>query len=396
MLPLAHRVLRSVLWSAPLAAICAGAALAQSTIVVTGGGANLQQAIDRASPGDTLDVRAGTYNSVVVDKGLRILCSAGVTVVRTALAPSVIIDGVPAGQLCDWYGGACNTDLVFIPALRVARCDGTVVLRGPLWPVGTGGASRTFEVAGCRGPVLFDGITFGVPGAPRSAHIRDSAQVTLNTCTLRDALYVERSAVALSDSELVKGLRIDGGSVVVADTDIEGVWQWSGMGYPGVTLDSGELTLTGTMEVIARSASQVAAIETHGGLVRIGPDVTLRASFSPPITGPATVLQQHVPSAHVASAASGQTLDLRITGEPGVLTATFLDLTPAPLSTPFGTLWVAPTSPVIDLRPLDATGEFRLTTPANVPAGTTATFQPLSLSAQGALWIGTPARVHIH
>ncbi|MBK8978196.1 MAG: hypothetical protein IPM29_20015 [Planctomycetes bacterium] len=49
-----------------------GSAPIRAQTVVTGGGTALNQAIQAARPGDHLIVRAGTYDPLRVDRGLRI------------------------------------------------------------------------------------------------------------------------------------------------------------------------------------------------------------------------------------------------------------------------------------------------------------------------------------
>ena len=134
---------------------------AQNTILVQGGGAALQQAVDAARPGDTLDVRAARYSGVVVGKGITVRCAAGVVVENTQGA-ALRIDGVPPGETLQVRGGRfVGGGFLGDPPLKVERCVGTVVLDRVL-PVSASVLIGTLALEGNPGPVVLRGLDVGV------------------------------------------------------------------------------------------------------------------------------------------------------------------------------------------------------------------------------------------
>jgi hypothetical protein len=51
-----------------------------------------------AQPGNALVVRAGTYASFHVDKGVRVLADPGVTMSEARLTAAIVVENVPPGQ----------------------------------------------------------------------------------------------------------------------------------------------------------------------------------------------------------------------------------------------------------------------------------------------------------
>lgn len=390
----------SLVVSALLSVVLAPSLAAQQTIVVQGGGPALQLAINAASPGDTLDVFPGTYDPIVVAKGIRIACRGGVLLDAGASGvPAADISGVPAGATFELEGGTFRASSWNAPALRVADTFGTVQLRGAIDVENNAALFGTsLLLQRCHGPVIVHAATLADFDVfdHATVSIRDSAQVAFTGSTINQTLYVTNSNVAFTDTDIAWGLRVESGSVSLADGDIHGPWQFSGIGYPAVILSAGELALAGSMTITATAWGQVSAVQTQGGLVRVGPGVSLRSSVGAPgISGPARVLNEHLPSVHTLGVPSGQPLTVRVDGEPSAMAAVFVDVCQPPVPTPFGPLWVSPLSPVLAHQQLDPNGALTVTVPAVVPPGTTLTLQAMSLSPGGALSVGTAARIAI-
>jgi hypothetical protein len=72
---------------------------AQTTWVVSGGGAALQQAINSAAPGDTLDVQAGTYSPITATRGLHIKLRSGAHVGQwPSTSTTIVLTSLPATE----------------------------------------------------------------------------------------------------------------------------------------------------------------------------------------------------------------------------------------------------------------------------------------------------------
>lgn len=126
---------------------------AQRTIVVQGGGSALQQAIDQASPGDTLDVLAGTYSQIVVSKGITIACRAGVGVLGST-GFVLHADQVSAGETLTVSGGRYTGGAPFSGGpISVTGCAGIVVLDGVV-AVPQGITAGALTIDGNSGPVI--------------------------------------------------------------------------------------------------------------------------------------------------------------------------------------------------------------------------------------------------
>ncbi|MBK8975652.1 MAG: hypothetical protein IPM29_06975 [Planctomycetes bacterium] len=367
---------------------------AQQTIVVSGGGPALQQAIAVANPGDMLDVMAGSYDPIMVTKGLAIRCRAGVAIAQTGQAPAIAIERIPAGQTLLFAGGSCSSSTPLVPALRVANTDGTVVLRSIVASV-PGTLAWALLIEGCRGAVLCRSLALsGTIGG--FAAVNGSDHVTFAGGAARMGISVRAATVAFTGTQIDHGLTVESGSVSVTGGYVHGYSSFSGIGDPAIRLRSGELTLADDVDVRAVSAWPVPAILTNAGLVRVGPRVTLTsASTALPIEGPAQVQRIDTPSVRAGDVPAGAPLRIDVTGQPRDLVATFVDVPRTPRATPFGPLWVDPSSPLLDLRTLDATGTFSITVPAPVAPGTAWTLQPLALTQALALAVGTPARVFV-
>lgn len=103
----------------------------QSTIVVSGGGGALNAAVQQASSGDRLIVRAARYQALLADRGLTIDCGAGFQFDADIYSggPSRIF-GVPAGQSLRLRGGEIVASGLFT-RVEISQCAGIVTWIAP-------------------------------------------------------------------------------------------------------------------------------------------------------------------------------------------------------------------------------------------------------------------------
>ena len=104
----------------------------------------IQAAIDAASPGDTIVVRSGLYEGMVIDKALTIVADGIVAVSGTAPRTGLVVRDLPPGS-------------------DVVVKDFSFFLFGPIW----------FYLQDNRGRILLDGLKSPVPSR---CLIRDSDQ----------------------------------------------------------------------------------------------------------------------------------------------------------------------------------------------------------------------------
>ncbi|MEM7204424.1 MAG: hypothetical protein AAF628_29460 [Planctomycetota bacterium] len=354
------------------AAICASAA-AQQVFVVSGGGRALQLAAQRANPGDTLVVRPARYSPVIVDKGIAVLCDPGVTIYSSAPLEGLRISGVPAGEV--------------------------FAMRGGVFEIGTG----AFPLAAldCAGALVFEQVD--VP----AGFVRDCAQVAFNDVETTD-LTVTRSSVSFVDCVMAGGfgdptsgsvllglnasIAVSGGSVIGADA------QSPRPAMRAIYAIDSRLTVAGSAATtLAGGNGGVPALELVGGSLRIDPAVSLVAYGSPAIVGTGTVTQTAIPWVQAQGVASGQPFTEVAHGTPGALLAVFANVPVAPITTPFGDLWLTLPGLVIDAGVVPPgrtlTRSFAL---PPLPRGATFVFQPIELMPPGPLVIGTPTGVVAH
>lgn len=376
--------------------VAAGASLvAQSTVVVSGGGAALQSAINLASPGDTLIVNAGIYTPVLCTRGLRLELQPGAEVgAPNSSTLAVRLQAIPASDTFVLTGG-----LVF--GVGADACAGAIVVDRAELRGGPGPLVPPMVWNACTGPVVFDEVAFAPPAVTAQGQLRISncAQVSLRECHL-PSLVLSGSRVALADctvrpigvASAVAGLHQTSGRVSICGGAISGSFLFS-LPIPtaGIRIDTGELVLTGGALVQRASWLPVSgpSIEANGGIVRLDPSVTVLGT--PPITGAGTVLTTPIPSLAVSHTAT--TMTVALAGGPGSALITFAGLPIAPYTTPWGDAWLLPTDPILDLVVLPASGTSSFArTFAAVPSWFVLTLQSVELSAAGALTIGAPVR----
>lgn len=304
------------LWIGLAGAILISAAPSQT--VVSGGGPALQNAIAAASVGDTLVVQAGTYDPVLVDKGLTVLCDPNVGFTNTAQNISVQIHVIPAGQTVRWFGGEM---LPSAPKgeFRVFLCDGVVEVEGVV---------------------------------SQNCIVNDSAQTSFTDCAFTERTQADNSVVAYSNCNLHRlqscigavcsSLEVvDGAVATVIDTEIIGP---PGFGFifpakPGIYVDNSTVRLAGAGTTVTGGGLNIAAIQVGalGATIDQDPLSTLNGAV---VGGTANVTT--VPAVSTTGGASGQVIPLTTYGEPGSFAFAIVGLPIPRVPTPFGELWILP------------------------------------------------------
>ncbi len=373
---------------------------AQQTIVVTGGGPALQNAIISANPGDRLDVFAGTYSAVLVDKGIYIDCRAGVRVYGNGV-PALTAKAVPGNQLLRIRGGEFLTSKsvwpTFEASMRVDSNTGSVVLESPKLPLVSVYNTR-ITVINCSGTVVVRGVDVGSAIFDTSPFtVIGSARVVFEDCANLTPVGVRTSNLILRNCRIrpansTKGFSVKSSKVSVQGGRIEGGVMFSlGYGLPAISMSSGELTLTDGAVIAAYTlmGSSDSAISTSGGTIRLDPSVQLISSMTNPISGPAIVTNQIIPS--ISTSFSGRQLTSTVRAEPFSVTGTFVSWSVIPFTSPFGPLWVDFTAPILDLATMPASGSYSFTgTVPVLPPDTLIVLQPISVTRAGALVTGAP------
>lgn len=376
-------------FSAASALVAIASSLPGQTIVVSGGGAALQQAINTAPPGATLDVMPGTYSPVVATQALHISLRAGAIVGQPpppVQPPAFAISALPAGQQFVLEGSGK------VWGLQFTGCAGDILVNGI-----NHGTFGTTTISSCSAAVIFH-RTSCVTASSSTSHgsiaIINCSHVSFTACQL-SALTISSSRVSLSHSSNLysygsaPGIDLQSGSVVVDGGTIEGAAQFSfPIPHPGVRIGAGELIATGGAVIRYSSLYPLPyiAIESTGGVIRLDPSVQLIGTT----TGPATVLYGEIPSLDVSHTASAMTVAL--TGEPGSAVFTLAGPLMSPVPTPWGDAWLSPLDVIVDVVVLPASGAHTFSVPvANPPPFATLVVQSVALTATS-LNIGAPAR----
>ncbi len=382
--------------------IMSSALLSQQTIIVSGGAGALNTALSSASPGDTLIVRAGSYDGAAVQKGVTIKCEMGVKFVTQV--PNTLVNfqvsNVQLGQRCVVVGAAAeSSNQRNRSGIAIENSQGTVILRRS--SIVANAMSSSLDVKSCSGPVIIERISGSTAyQGGTSFVVTDSASVTVTDAQF-SRMETSRSNVALERCKMhgmyiYPGLRVNSGVVSASACEFHGADLHIGMMWtPGIYLGAASLTLSRGTRVVHGTGGLPPrpAIDTGaGGTIRLDPSVQL-IHEGVDITGPATVIRSVVPSVAISSPiSSGSPIAVRTDSEPGSFTATFLSLIRPPLSLPFGSLWVHPQSPIFDSGLVPASGYRSLTRLVPPLAQHTAlVMQPITLTTSGQIAMGTPA-----
>lgn len=361
--------------------------------LVQGGGAALQNVLNIAAPGDTLDVMPGTYTQATTTIGVHVALRPGAVVETLALnGTALTIHTLPAGQTFRLTGG-------MVAGFGALNCTGDVTV------VGVGPAGITMAVTrvqGCTGAVLFDYVDFVVPTTPLVYGLVDigsSAQVSFHRSRLPQ-MRIATSNVSLANVTVppvygfVPALHVVSGHVTIRGGAFTGgaTASWP-TAHPGLLLDQGEVVATDGTAFVASPAYWIfntPAVVTNGGSLRLDPSVTFSGFV--PITGPATVQFTEIPG--LLATTGAQSLTVGTSGLPGSILVTFASVPRAPLATPWGDAWLLPTDPILDIVVLPAGGAASFTRQfATVPPHVTLVLQSVALTQQGTIELGVPTRV---
>lgn len=325
---------------------------------------DIQPAVNAATDGDVILVRAGAYTAVqIAGKGLSVL---GAQDVRAA---DLRITGVAAAQ-------------------RVVVADLAVQGPGTIF-VPTG-------VRDCPGAVLLERVHF------QASLVRpvmmNAADLRLSECEFRLGLWLTGSQVTLTDSHLsydqfVLGapptLGIDHSTVVISRSDIFGQSELNrAAATSAIAMAASTLTLTdnGGRVIAAGSASttpQPSAIVGNGTLVR-DPRVRVVAGSAPPVSGPIDVLRP-IASLQVLGATVGSTLEVDLAGAAGEAYALVLGLPGPPLPLPHlgGSVGLSTLAVVAQGVFTTAPIHFSLLVHPGLPPGFTLAWQAVAGDTQG-------------
>ncbi|MCU0866925.1 MAG: hypothetical protein MUC36_24330 [Planctomycetes bacterium] len=366
---------------------------AQTTHIVTGGGAALQNAVQTAAPGDILDVQPGLYGAVVCTKGLRFELQPTAEITAPGLTGNALtLQGLPANEVAIVTGG-------LVRGIACLQCAGTVIFDQTA-VVGTPGSFAPMRISGCTGPVVFGATTFTATAgtnADGELHLINSAQVSCRDCWLPH-VRIDNSQASFAASTIspigvhTAGLHLVSGSALVQGGEILGAFPFS---FPiptaGVLMNGGTLEVTGSTQIQRRpwAPATQASIEGTGGALRLDPSVVVLGS--PAIVGPMPVLSTPMPGLAVATAAT--TLQATLTGSAGDALVTFAGTATAPYATPWGQAWLLPSDPVLDITILPASGTASFSqTFAAVPPFFVLSLQSVAIDPSGGLTIGAPVR----
>ena len=363
---------------------------AQTTWVVSGGGAALQQAINSAAPGDTLDVQSGQYTPVTATRGLHIKLRSGAQV-GTFLPPStaIALTSLPATESFVVEGGT-------IGGFWATGCAGMVVCSGVAFLYGS-----QHRVDSCTGPVAYDNCV--IPGNhfefAGSFVILNSSQVSVTACDM-PFTTVTGSHVTFSQIYLWPFMTLGPTSLWISasNVSINGglVTGGTSASWPAdasaITLMSGDLVVTGGATIReSLGGFRVPGIDAQGGTVRRDPSVSVIGS--PPIGGPAPVTIGLVPSLDVARTSGSATFQGTVHSQPGSVAFTLINVPIPVIPSIFGDLWIDPGSPLIDVSVMPAIGTSTFArTLAFVPPFYVLATQTAVLTTANTIVVSTPRR----
>jgi hypothetical protein len=356
-----------------LAAVCLADLLdAQRTWVVAPSGgdfADLQTAINAASPGDTLVVRGGSYGIVFVDRSLQLVGDQPRPVVGVLFAwpgTSVSVSAVDCNSL---VLPACTVALEDVTATSVQLTGTVASFARCTFDCRNTGSSTTLLTANAR--AAFDRCQlYGSPG---------SVIMTLSCRPVPGAaaLTVAPGSVAELSNTTLTGA----GPLVIACL--------SSLGTSGLDLQTGG-TARVSHSTIASGNVSVPAVAGTGTVLQdssqFQPPFTAMTAFLPAVTGqgalPGGALSATLQSVPLLPAAMVASLGLH-----------------APVAAPEGTAWVDLSAYVVlGIGLLDASG--RMTVHVPVPPttlrGMVVTFQGVAApGGNGVLVASTPAMAHV-
>ncbi len=385
-----------------------GIADASGQTIVSGGGAALNQAVQAARRDDHLIVRAGNYDSPVIDRGLRIDFDPGVVLQPDLQGLGFVrIGPIPAGDRLILRGGSVQAGSLY-SRVMIDHCDGDVVWIGLTLPTASGFGELRVEGSAS---VAFHAPVFP-PAQPRIGNgwgiaVADST-VLVADCPVSAPFAVTRSSLSLRDCQVVQtynewALHAEDSQVAILGGDFPGSTFNLGIyDLPGIDLVRSSLWITGGAQVSAGTG----VVGLHGAIegdaassVRFDPSVQLTApNAANPIQGGLFRANLVVPALRLAGqVASGTIFPVTVAAAPGDLVQVFVDLPTSALPTPLGPLFVRPGSLILDTYAMPASGAITRTYPMpSLPAAVPLVLQPIRLGANGELAIGPAAPLQIN
>lgn len=315
------------------------AAHAQGVVVVdaSGGGAftDLQNAVDDAHPGDTILVRPGQYDDVVINKGLSVVSDTGGVV---AIDGSVSVVNLPAGESVHLHGlfagGTPNQLNPFPPPLTVRDCLGTVWVEdcGFLGNLTFGGAGyEAVRVTDSTAVVLQDtsAQASGVAGSADGLVVVRSTVYAFG-CTFAggtsnpndvggDGVFMVEASVYLNDCVVTGGVGQDAGQLCPLFV--------AGDGGDGVKA-SGATSVLRTLATAITAGAGGAAFSTCGPGQAGLPVRVLGGAYAPDVATRAYGLEAS------PVARWGESFDYTITGPAGDVVWLAFSTAPAPVYLP--------------------------------------------------------------
>ena len=323
---------RAPLLVALVASVCALPRLsAQTTWTVdpTGAGGaltSIQAAVDAASSGDTILVRAGRYaESVVVDFGLRVLADPGVILDGDGSGPALQVVDVAAGETVTWFGMRIDG-----PDAKVLlrECVGAVHLE--LFEFTKSSATDRLTVDRCDHVTIADSEVYGSP-----AMRLQGGRIVLTECTAAVPLGTTAREAALihTCTTTIVGGHFVGGSAL-------------GQVAPGIVVVNDSLTLTGNVRVEAGDPSPLtrrgSALRSTQADVIIDPSVTFESQGGAPELQGGGFTWRVVPYVASTPFTPGSFWALDVYAPVGTPFALFASTTTPPVPTSFGDLWLDP------------------------------------------------------
>ncbi|MCA8971907.1 MAG: hypothetical protein KDC95_19125 [Planctomycetes bacterium] len=344
-------------------------AVAQKTIIVDATGAGdhktIQAAVDAASDGDRILIRAGTYDVFkIVDKSLTVLADQGATAYNYLSTESSTIERLSAGKRVAIDGLALSATTR--PALRVDSCTGRVTLRGV----------RLYGF-----PTIYN------TGRESALQVSASTSVLVQDASIVPALHAIDSTITVTGCDIA-GFDSQVGHYFVPSTpgmiasratiDIAASKVRGGVGsgtYPssaGMIVDASHLvvrdssTLSGLPAATASGASDL----------QLGTSATVTGNLS----GFTSLTKRPLPSLTTTPALQGQNYEVRAHGDKDDFFATYVAAPGTPIAAGgFGTLWLDPATIVtIGAGLIDASGSSAL----QIFAGSDAKWFALGLDFQ--------------
>lgn len=291
----------------------------------------VQAAVDAATHGDLIAVRAGWYEEFTADKGVAILAEPGTTIAPRTIAgrPAIHIDGLPAGTRFTLQNVGIRD--AFSGGILATDCDGEIVLEnvsGRLQGAWMWATSTPFMSADNAARIVLS-----------RCHLVGAPAVRLSHCTLLASdskciggdgfgghgEFAAGVGVDAADSVVVLSrCTLEGGDITVgrgyfldaqpALRSLRSTWTITGL--PGSTITAG---LEGTLPVSAIDGT--GTIEIHPA-IRLVPQ-----NGAPAVAAGITLRTVPVPSLSARGDAPGGTVEVDLFSAPGdtvMLAAGFL------------------------------------------------------------------------